>query len=64
MPIVRITLWPGRTEEQKATLAKEITDLMVKVARTRPEDTTIIFEEIPKENWAVAGQLASLKVPK
>ena len=30
MPIVRVSLWSGRTKEQKAELAKSLTDTMVK----------------------------------
>lgn len=59
MPIVRVEMWPGRTREQKAELARLITDAIVKVARTTPEATTIVFEDVLKENWAVGGVLAS-----
>ncbi len=59
MPVVRIEMWTGRTKEQKAELAKVITDAMVKIAKTAPEHTTIIFEDVKKENWAIGGVLSS-----
>ena len=59
MPIVRVEMWPGRTHEQKAALAKAITDVMVSIAKTTPEATIVVFEDVPKENWAEAGVLAS-----
>lgn len=59
MPIVRISMWTGRTEAQKAELARVITEALVTIAHTTPESTIIVFEDIPKENWAVAGVLAS-----
>lgn len=59
MPIIRIEMWPGRTHAQKQELARSITELMVNVAQTTPEATIVIFEEVPKENWAQAGKLAS-----
>lgn len=59
MPIVRIEMWPGRTQAQKAELARRITEAVVTVAGTTPEATIVIFEDVPKENWAVAGVLAS-----
>ncbi len=59
MPIVRVEMWTGRTKEQKADLAKAITDAMVDIGKTTPEATIIVFEDIPKENWAEAGVLAS-----
>lgn len=59
MPIVRVEMWPGRTRAQKAELARLITKAMVEVAKTSPEATTVIFEDVAKENWATAGVLAS-----
>ena len=59
MPIVRIQMWPGRTKEQKAKLAKSITDAIVEVLELKPEYITIVFQEVPKENWAMGGVLAT-----
>lgn len=59
MPILRVSLWSGRTKESKAELAKALTDTMVKVAKVPPEAVTIMFEELPKENWASGGVLHS-----
>ena len=58
MPIVRISMWTGRTREQKADLAKAITDAMVDVGKTTPEATIVVFEDVPKQNWAQSGVLA------
>ena len=43
MPIVRVEMWPGRTHEQKAELARAITDAVVNIARTAPEETIVVF---------------------
>lgn len=59
MPIVRVEMWPGRTKEQKAQLAKAITDAIVDIGKTTPEATIIVFEDVEKDNWAQAGILAS-----
>ena len=59
MPIIRVEMRPGRTHAQKAELARLITEAMVTVAGTTPQATIIIFEDVPKENWAVGGVLAS-----
>jgi len=59
MPVVRVEMWPGRTHAQKAELARLITEAVVTVAGTTPQATIIIFEDVPKENWAVGGVLAS-----
>ena len=59
MPIVRIEMWPGRTHQQKAELARVITEAMVDIAGTIAEATTVIFEDVAWENWATGGVLAS-----
>ena len=59
MPIVRVSMHSGRTPAQKAELARAITEAVVKIARTTPEATTVIFEDVPKENWATGGVLSS-----
>jgi len=63
MPIVRVSLWPGRTQAQKAELARVITEAVVTIAHTTPEATVVIFEDIAKENWAQGGVLASQVAP-
>lgn len=59
MPVVRVEMWTGRTLAQKRELARVITDAMVNIAHTTPEATIVIFEDIPKENWAQSGTLAA-----
>ena len=59
MPVVRLSMWPGRTVDQKKELARAITDAVVSIGKTTPEATIVIFEEIEKEDWAQAGRLAS-----
>ena len=59
MPVVRVEMWTGRTHAQKQELARVITEAMVNIAHTTPEATIVIFEDIPTENWAQSGALAS-----
>ena len=59
MPIIRVAMWPGRTQAQKQELAKAITDSMVRIAKTTPEATIVIFEDVKKEDWAQGGVLSS-----
>lgn len=59
MPIVRIELWPGRTQAQKRELARQITEVVCNVAQTTPEATIVIIEEVAREHWAQAGRLAA-----
>jgi len=59
MPVIHVEMWPGRTVAQKQELAKTITEAFVRIANTTPDSTIIIFAEVPKENWAQSGVLAS-----
>lgn len=59
MPIIRVEMWPGRTEAQKRELARQITEVVCNVAQTTPEATIVVFQEIAKQDWAQAGRLAS-----
>ena len=52
-------MWPGRTKSQKADLARVITEALVDIAKTTPEATTVIFEDVARENWAIGGMLTS-----
>ena len=58
MPMVRIELFPGRTREQKAKAAREITEVVVRTLGARPEATEIVFVEVERSDWATAGKLA------
>lgn len=57
MPILRVSMWSGRSKEQKAELAKALTETMVQVTKVSAQAVTIQFEELPKENWATGGIL-------
>ena len=45
MPFLEVKLWEGRTREQKAELARRLTDVMVEVAKCPAESVTIAFED-------------------
>ena len=59
MPIVKVEMWAGRSHEQKQKLAKAITEAIVDIGGAPAEGTFVIFEDVPKENWAQGGVLAS-----
>ena len=59
MPIVRVEMWPGRTQAQKRELARAITEAVCNIAHTTPEATIVVFHDVAKDDWAQAGKLAS-----
>lgn len=58
MPVVTVQMWAGRTPAQKKALVRAITDAMVEHAGARKANLHVILQEVPKENWALAGVLS------
>lgn len=59
MPIITIDWFEGRTVEQKRTIAKKCTEVIVEVAGCQPDAVTIVFNDHPRHDLAKAGKLAS-----
>ncbi|CAG9932142.1 tautomerase family protein [Candidatus Nitrotoga arctica] len=57
MPYVNIRIAGSLSREQKAKIAAEITDTLERIAYKPKSYTHITFDELPDENWAIAGQL-------
>jgi len=55
MPYIQVSLYPGRSEEQKQEFAKAVTKSAVEILKTKKEHVIIVFDENPKENWFLAG---------
>ncbi len=56
MPLITVSLYPGRTTQQKEDFAKEITKSAVDILKTKEEHVIVVFEENQKENWFLAGK--------
>lgn len=57
MPYVNIRIAGTLTRDQKKQIAEEITELLERVAHKPASYTYVAFDELPEENWAVAGKL-------
>jgi len=57
MPYVNIRIAGTLTREQKVKIAAEVTDTLERIALKPKRYTYIAFDELPDENWAIAGQL-------
>ena len=55
MPIITVSMYPGRTQQQKEEFAKAITKSAVEILKTREGHVIVVFEDNPKENWYLAG---------
>lgn len=62
MPYVNIKLTEeGATREQKAELIRGATDLLVRVLGKNPNTTIVVIEEVPTDNWGIAGETVTLR---
>jgi len=52
MPLITVSMYPGRTQQQKEDFAKAITKSAVEILKTKEEH----IDENPKENWFQAGK--------
>ena len=63
MPMIRVEMYPGRTVEQKRAFAKAVTEAFVSICGSTPQSVQVVFQDVAKEDWAVAGVLASDPAP-
>ena len=55
MPVVRVSLYEGRSPEKKRQIAERITEALVTIAGIKREDVHVIFDNISKEDWVIGG---------
>lgn len=59
MPNITIQWYAGRTPEQKRQLVAAITEAMVRIGKTTPEQVHIVFQDVERSDWGWNGKLAS-----
>lgn len=58
MPVAQINILEGRSDEQKETLIREVTDAISRSLGAPPESVRIIITEMPKQHFGIGGQSA------
>jgi len=61
MPTLRVELFEGRTPQQKAELAKELTEACVRVLGGSPDAVDILFFDVARQDWSTGGEMWSEK---
>jgi 4-oxalocrotonate tautomerase len=59
MPVIRVEMLSGRTQEQKRKLSKAFTEAFVETCGGEPEGVQVIFRDVDKGNWAVGGNISA-----
>ncbi|GFN40464.1 MAG: 4-oxalocrotonate tautomerase family protein [Nitrosopumilaceae archaeon] len=55
MPLITVSMYPGRSQQQKNDFAKAVTKSAVEILNTKENHVIVVFDENPKENWFMAG---------
>jgi len=62
MPYVNIKITEeGVTSEQKSRLIEGVTNLLKEVLGKNPATTMVVIDEVPTDNWGVAGEQVSAR---
>lgn len=49
MPLITVSMYPGRTQQQKDEFAKAITKSAIEILKTKESHVIVVFEDNPKE---------------
>lgn len=63
MPMIRVEMFEGRSDEQKRALVDKLTDAFVETAGGSHDAVDVILYDVPKANWGIGGVLAKDKYP-
>lgn len=59
MPLVQISMYPGRDKETKKKMIEEVTKTVSLTAKCPESAVTVVIQDIPKENWGFGGKQSS-----
>jgi 4-oxalocrotonate tautomerase len=57
VPFVDITLFEGRTDEQKTEIARQISRALIDVGRAEPDSVHVVFRDLERQNWKKSIEL-------
>lgn len=55
MPILRVEILEGRSEEKKAELIEQLTLTVSRVLDAPAQNVRVILYEVPKGHWGIGG---------
>ena len=64
MPVIRIEMFEGRSDEQTRACAAAVTEAFVETCGGPPSAVHIVFQDVAKSDWAVSGRLCSDPKPE
>lgn len=58
MPVAQINILEGRSDEQKETLIREVSEAIARSLGAPLETVRVIINEMPKQHFGIGGQSA------
>ncbi|HES3237561.1 TPA: 4-oxalocrotonate tautomerase [Streptococcus pyogenes] len=57
MPFVTIDLFEGRSQEQKNQLAREVTEVVLRIAKAPKENIHVFINDMPEGTYYPQGEM-------
>ncbi len=55
MPMVRVEMYEGRSDEVKERMIKEISRVVAETSGAPIDDVWILLTDVPKKHWGMGG---------
>ncbi len=59
MPIVRIEMWEGRSDEVKEDLIKNVSKVVSETIDAPIDHVWVVITDVPKKHWGMGGKPSS-----
>ncbi len=59
MPMVRIEMWEGRSDEVKEELIRNVSKVVAETVGAPIEHVQVVIQEVPKKHWGIGGEPSS-----
>ncbi|VTS14344.1 4-oxalocrotonate tautomerase [Streptococcus pseudoporcinus] len=57
MPFITIDLFEGRSQEQKSKLAREVTEVVARIAQAPKENIHVFINDLPEGTYYPQGEM-------
>lgn len=58
MPIARVSIMDGRTDQEKAVLIAAVTEAIHQSIGAPHENIRVLIDEVPRTQWGIGGHTA------
>ena len=63
MPLLRVEMFEGRTNETKRKLVTELTEATARALNCPEDSVSVMITDVSKDDWGIGGEMARDKFP-